>query len=131
LELIMARKTKSTHVVVVDSVTVRIMKDEKRYSISGWGLTDSQIDAARQAGYKRAKKLDGNAQGGAKPKDMMSEEQRTILDSIVDICHFDDPRMYQKEARKAWVKRFAPEAAPSLSRDQLRASLARVLASRK
>lgn len=127
----MARKAKSTHAVVVDSVTLRILKDEKRYSISGWGLTDPQIDAARLAGYKLAKKLDGNAHGGAKPKDTMSEEQRTILDSIVDICHFDEPRTYQQEARKAWVKRFMPAVAPKLSRDQLRASLARVLASRK
>lgn len=127
----MARKAKSTHVVVVDSVTLRILKDEKRYSISGWGLSDEKIQAVRQAGYKLAKKLDGNAQGGAKSKDTMSEEQRTILDSVVDICYFDEPRTYQQEARKAWVKRFLPSVAPSLSREQLRASLARVLASRK
>ncbi len=127
----MARKAKNVHVVVADNATLRILKDEQRYSISGWDLSEPQVDAVRKAGHKLAQKLDNSSRGGSFSKDSLSEKQRTILDSIVDICYFDNPRAYQREARKAWLKRFLPAVAPSLSRDQLRASLARVLAARK
>jgi hypothetical protein len=106
-------------------------ENKMTYAAVYCGATSEEIEKALKAGYKLAKKLDDSSRGGSFLKDSLSEKQRTILDSIVDICYFDNPRAYQREARKAWLKRFLPAVAPSLSREQLRASLERVLASRK
>jgi hypothetical protein len=127
----MARKAKTKHSVQAEGATLHLLKDEKRYSISGWDLSESQIDSARQAGHKLAQKLDNSSRGGSTSKDTLSAEQRDVLDAIVDICLSKSPGTYQREARRMWEEHFFPRLAATLSRDQLRASKARVLTCNK
>lgn len=116
----MARKAKPSHTIETEAGHAFIVLNPARLVVSGWVDETGALDALHTTALKRARKLAGNAQGGAHAKTTLSNDQTKLLVAIVQEAMVKNPNHYATLTRTLWADAFAPHIAPSITPNDIR-----------
>lgn len=116
----MARKAKPSHTIETEAGRALIVLNPARLVVSGWEDEPGALDALHTTALKRARRLAGNAQGGAHAKTTLSDDQIKLLVAIVQEAMAKNPSHYATLTRTLWAAAFTPRVAPSITPNDIR-----------